>query len=116
MDITASWMSENLTQREQKFVQYYLTETTAAEAARKAGYLGKYPHTQAWRVLQRDRVKVAIKIEQQRLACELDLTADKVVKMMLNSYQASSDKGDAMGMLKAAKEIGMICGFYRLID
>ncbi len=113
MDITASWMSENLTQREQKFVQYYLTETTAAEAARKAGYLGKYPHTQAWRVLQRDHIKIAIKIEQRRLANEFDLSADKVVKMLLNSYQAANNKGDAMGMLKAAKEIGKICGYYR---
>ena len=104
--------SQQLTPREQRFIKHYLLEPTAAEAARKAGYRGKYPHTQAWRVLQRDRVKIAIQIEQQRLVGEFDLTPGKVVGMLLQSYRVSDGEGDAMGMLKAAKEIGKICGYY----
>jgi hypothetical protein len=32
--------------------------------------------------------------------------------MMMKAYNKASEKSNAMGMLRAAKEIGMFCGLY----
>ncbi len=104
-------IERRLSHREKQFIHHYLITKTAKEAAEKAGYTCN-PGSQASRLLRRDKVKKAICLARSDLAERNGVTQDKVLRMMVSSYERGAEEGDVMGMLKSAKEIGKICGFY----
>jgi phage terminase small subunit len=97
--------------RVQRFVALYLICDTAKEAALKAGFSSN-PGSQASRLLRREQVSLAIEQARRELADRHKIDQDKIIKMLLDAYNKASEKGDAMAMLGAAKEIGVFCGLY----
>jgi phage terminase small subunit len=104
-------LTEALNAREQKFVVQYLVAPTGTQAALVAGYTSN-PSSQASRILRRGRIRNAIERARMNLAERNGIDQDKIVEMLYQSYVAAKYKGNAMNMLKAAREIGLLCGLY----
>ncbi len=100
-----------LSQREMLFVQHRLATKTATEAARLAGYESN-PGSQASRLMRRTRVRDAVRQARDALAERTSIDHNRIVELLLQSYYEASDKGDSRNMLKAAVEIGNLCGLY----
>ena len=100
-----------LSQRERLFVEHYIVCSTGSEAAMLAGYTSN-PASQASRLLRRHRVTVALDQARKQLAERNNTDGDRIIAMLYKSYETSEKKGDSVGMLKAAREIGLLCGFY----
>ena len=100
-----------LNQREMLFVQHRLTTKTATEAARLAGYESN-PGSQASRLMRRARVRDAVRQARDALAGRNNIDQNRIVEFLLQSYHEARDKSDSRNMLKAAVEIGQLCGLY----
>ena len=104
-----------LNHRETLFVDHCLTAKTNTEAARLAGYSSN-PGSQASRLLRRERVQVAIGKARQKLAHRNSINQDAMIEMLLLAYNTADNEGNATGMRKAAREIGLLCGLYAQTD
>jgi len=100
-----------LTLKEQKFVTAYLTASSIKETAISAGYLSN-PSSQGCRVLNRKRVQNAIQAEQQRLQETFELSTDTLTRNLLAAYDRARSDSDVMGMIRAVRELGLLCGLY----
>ena len=83
-------MEPKLTERQKRFVDYYIQTGNAAEAARKAGYSAKNPRNVASEILAKPYIQAAI---QTRLA-ELDSERTADTKEILE-YLTAVMRGDA---------------------
>lgn len=61
--LSAEAGSPDLSEREQRFIDYYLSTKNAPQAARQAGY--KEPDSQALRLLNSEKIKAAVAAKQQ---------------------------------------------------
>lgn len=104
-------MPTSLTRKEAKFVTAYLTAPSIKEAAITAGYTSN-PSSQGCRVLNRPRVQNAIQTEQQRLQERHEIDRDNLARKFLRAYQEAHEQSDVMGMIRAVRELGLLCGFY----
>jgi len=103
--------TSSLTLKESRFVTAYLTATSIKEAAISAGYISN-PSSQGCRVLNRKRVQNAIQTEQQGLQERHQIDRDNLARKFLTAYQEAHDRSDVMGMIKAVRELGLLCGLY----
>ena len=103
--------SSRLTQKESKFVAAYLTDPSIKEAAISAGYLSN-PSSQGCRVLNRPRVQNAIQTEQQGLQERHQIDRDNLVRKLLACYRSAHRRSDTLGMIRAVRELGLLCGLY----
>lgn len=71
---------KKLTTKESLFVDYYLVDLNASEAARKAGYSEKTAGTIASQVLARPHVAAAIQKAMQRRSQRTEVTQDRVLQ------------------------------------
>jgi len=103
--------ASSLTLKESRFVSAYLTAPSIKEAAISAGYISN-PSSQGCRVLNRKRVQNAIQTEQQGLQERHQIDRDNLARKFLTAYQEAHDRSDVMGMIKAVRELGLLCGLY----
>jgi len=103
--------TSSLTLKESRFVTAYLTAPSIKEAAISAGYISN-PSSQGCRVLNRKRVQNAIQTEQQSLRERHGIDRDNLARKFLTAYQEAHDRSDAMGMIRAVRELGLLCGLY----
>lgn len=85
-------MSEGLTDKQQLFVQHYLSCLNGAEAARRAGYAASGARQEAYRLLTNADIRALI---DARMA-ELVMPADEVLFRL--SEQASGSMADFMSL------------------
>ena len=68
-----------LTPKQQRFVDEYLVDLNATQAAIRAGYSEKTARTQAAHLLAKDNIQSAISTRQQDRAERTELTQDEVI-------------------------------------
>lgn len=69
-----------LTPKEKEFVRQYILNRNGAEAARKAGYKGKYPDRIAYQLLEKTRVRDAIAQNEKKVSEKFEITQEKIVQ------------------------------------
>lgn len=69
-----------MTPRQQRFVDEYLIDLNATQAARRAGYSAHYASDRGWKLLRTPEVAEAIANAQNARAVRTGVTADRVVK------------------------------------
>jgi phage terminase small subunit len=74
--------SLNITPKQRLFVQEYLIDLNATQAAIRAGYAPDSAHVQGPRLIGNDRVQLAIKEAQQAREKRTGITADRVVEQI----------------------------------
>lgn len=88
-----------LTPKQQRFVQEYLVDLNATQAAVRAGYSPKTSEQQGSRLLGNAKVAAAVAAGRKRLAAKLDLTAEKVladIERIANKAERAKRYGDAL--------------------
>lgn len=69
-----------ITPRQQRFVDEYLVDLNATQAATRAGYSARTANEQGARLLAKASVQEAIAAKQQRLAIKCEISAERVLE------------------------------------
>lgn len=88
-----------MTPKQQRFVQEYLVDLNATQAAKRAGYA--QPQSQGPRLLQNVEICNAVRREQEKLGAAAGITAEKVIRELallgfsnMQDYMRSGPGGD----------------------
>lgn len=100
-----------LTEKQQRFCDYYIENPNATEAARKAGYSERYLNTNANKLLQNTTIKAYIEKRLKQMEDERIANADEVLK-----YLTSIMRGEHTEEVVVVEGIGEGCSEARLID
>ncbi len=73
-------MATSLTRKQQRFVEEYLIDLNATQAAIRAGYSAKTAHAAGSRLLTNVKVKPVIRAAMDERAKRLEISADNVLK------------------------------------
>ena len=73
-------MAKTLNPRQQRFVQEYLIDLNATQAAIRAGYSARTANEQGARLLAKVSVAAAVQAEMDKRAKRTEITADRVLK------------------------------------
>lgn len=74
-------MSSNLTPKQEKFVEEYLVDLNATQAAIRAGYSAKTANEQSSRLLANVKVSGAIRAAMQKRSERTEITQDQVLQL-----------------------------------
>ena len=77
-----------LSTKRQRFVEEYLLDSNATQAAKRAGYSDRSAHVTGWRLLQDDEVKEALAAGRLAIGQRLFLAIEDIVEMAEEDYRA----------------------------
>ena len=72
--------SKGMTPKQERFVQEYLIDLNATQAAIRAGYKEKTANEQGARLLTKVSIKQAVNVALEERAARIEITQDKVIK------------------------------------
>jgi phage terminase small subunit len=101
-----------LTARQARFVDEFLVDGCGTQAALRAGFAASGAHVEACRQLRNAKVAAAIKTRQEAVSERLGVTQQRVVEMLLESFQVAKQKAEPAAMVAAAREVGRLLGYY----
>lgn len=81
---------ERLTAKQQRFVDEYLIDLNATQAAIRAGYSAKYANTNASKLLQITTIKKAMKERMKEKESALIATQDEILKYLTSVMRGES--------------------------
>lgn len=105
-------MSE-LPPKQERFCREYVIDLNGTQAAIRSGYAEKAAHVQASRLLSNDKVQARIEQLQAESAARTNASADDVVKMLLDSYDAATEAGQYGPAIRAAELLGRRHAMFR---
>ena len=101
-----------LNDKQEKFCQHYAVHHNAAEAARLAGYAGKYAHTQGYKFLKGE-TNLSIEINERIKELENELeTSVNVVDEIENQYAFAKKEGHTNSAIKALELLSRVRGAH----
>lgn len=101
-----------MTPRQARFVEEYLVDANATQAAIRAGSAPAGAHVWASRTLRNPKVSAELKKRQEADSERLRVSRENVVSMLLASFQMAKEQGEPAAMVSAARELGRLMGFY----
>jgi phage terminase small subunit len=104
-----------MTPKQQRFVEEYLIDSNATQAAIRAGYSEKTATEQGSRLLTNVKVSEALAAARSRLTMRTEITADWVLARQQELYAAAKADDTAQGFNVAARilhDIGEHIGMY----
>jgi phage terminase small subunit len=117
-----------MTPKQKKFVQEYLIDLNATQAAIRAGYGKAGAHTEGNRMLSHPEIKAAIEEAQRDLAARTKVTQEEVIRDLreirdrcMQHVQVLDRKGnptgdytfDATGAIRAVELLGKHIGMFK---
>lgn len=107
-----------LTPKQQRFVDAYLINPVATQAAIEAGYSEKTAYSIGCENLSKPEIKKAIEKGNQERSKRTEVTKDKVLKEIANNaFKVASDLTDSeMKHSSKAKYLDMLCKCMGLYD
>lgn len=76
-----------LTEKQKRFVDYYVETGNATEAARRAGYSEKYINTNASKLLQNTTIKAAIGARLKELESKRIASAEEILQFLTSTLR-----------------------------
>jgi phage terminase small subunit len=101
---------DDLTPKQQRFVQEYLVDGNATRAATAAGYSAKTAYSQGQRLLKNVEISAALKQGKQKTAQKLEITREKLMQMAIDVYTEAMQCGQLSAANGALKELGVLSG------
>ncbi len=89
---TATVMGKDLNHRQERFVQEFLVDLNATQAAIRAGYKETTAHVQGCRLLSHDKVAAAIAAGKAEIAERAGVSQDWVIKKLTAVHDASMER------------------------
>jgi len=102
-----------LNARQSKFVNEYLVDMNATNAAVRAGYSPKTAKSQASRLLTNVYLKTEIQMRQNDDEKRLKIDREMVLAKLGEAIELARENGDPMSMILAAASIGKMQGYYK---
>lgn len=94
-----------LTPKQQRFVEEYLVDLNATQAAIRAGYSKKGAEVQGCGLLRNPRVQAAVSVGREKQAKRTEINADWLLKRLADEAEADfADLYDSNGGLKPVKD------------
>jgi phage terminase small subunit len=103
----------SLTPRQSLFVNEYLVNMNATNAAVRAGYSRKTAKSQASRLLTIVNVKTEISRKQKESEQKLDIDRETVLEGLASAIDIARKEKDGLTMIRAAAEINKMMGYYK---
>ena len=101
-----------LTPKQQRFVEEYLVDLNATQAAIRAGYSAKTARAQGQRMLTKVDIEEAIQAAQQERSVRVQCTQDSVLEGIIRCTQASENAEDYRTALKGYELQGKHLGMF----
>jgi hypothetical protein len=102
----------NLTTRQEQFVEQYLLLGNASEAARVAGYSAKTARQMAAENLSKPSIVAAIRERQAHYQAELQITKQDVIAGVLSAINMAREQQNPSAMISGCVQLAKLCGFY----
>ena len=103
---------QQLTLRQQRFVDEYSISLNGAAAATAAGFSPRSAKVTASRMLTRANVRLALGARQAEIAADLRVSRDGVLRQLLDAIAIARRNNDPRAMIDGWVEIARLCGFY----
>lgn len=98
--------------KQHRFIEEFLLDRCGTQAAIRAGYSARSAREIAHRLLTKDHIRRAVALRAAHQAAELKITREQVMRSLVVAYEVAKAKQDAGSMVRAAAELGKMCGFY----
>ncbi len=103
----------SLSPKQERFASLYVTERCGVKAAIGAGYApGPGIAVTASRLLRKANVQAAIAAQEARVAAEVSMTRQRVVRELLEAVELARAQANPAGMIAGWREIARMCGLY----
>ncbi len=102
----------NLTPRQRCFVQEYLTDLNATQAAIRAGYSKKAAPSQGSRLMKNVEIKKAIEATQVERSERIGVTQDDVIRGLLREAEYREDGSSHSARVAAWSHLGKHLGMF----
>lgn len=103
----------SLTAKQSRFIEEYLIDLNATQAAIRAGYSKNTATTQGYENLTKPHIRERVEAGLKQRALELNLNAKWVVKELLGIYERSMDANKMHSALRALELIGKHLGMFQ---
>ena len=103
----------NLTPKQQRFVEEYLIDLNATQAAIRAGYSEKTAQEQSSRLLSNVMVQEAVQKAKNKLSERTELTVDMVVQGLLKEAQDYAEGSTQSARVSAWAHLGKHLGMFK---
>lgn len=103
----------NLTPKQQRFVEEYLIDLNATQAAIRAGYSEKTAQEQSSRLLSNVMVQEAVQKAKNKLSERTELTVDMVVQGLLKEAQDYAGGSTQSARVSAWAHLGKHLGMFK---
>ena len=103
----------NLTPKQQRFVEEYLIDLNATQAAIRAGYSEKTAQEQSSRLLSNVMVQEAVQKAKNKLSERTELTVDMVVNGLLKEAQDYAEGSTQSARVSAWAHLGKHLGMFK---
>jgi len=108
----ASQRPEGLTPKQQRFVDEYLIDLNATQAAIRAGYSERTAAEIGWENLSKPHVAHAIALAQAERATRTHIAQDDVIRGLLAETVVSGERGQAGARVRAWEILGKHLGLF----
>ena len=102
-----------LTAKQARFSEEFMVDMNATAAAKRAGYSEKTAYSQGQRLLKKAEVAARIAELQAESAKRLEVTADDVTRMLLESYRDAKAVNQHGPAVRAAELLGKRLGLFK---
>ena len=103
----------NLTPKQQRFVEEYLIDLNATQAAIRAGYSEKTAYSVGHENLKKPEIQKAIQEAQENLSNKTQLTVDMVVQGLLKEAQDYAEGSTQSARVSAWAHLGKHLGMFK---
>ena len=96
----------DLTPKQRRFVDEYMIDLNATQAAIRAGYSERSAASQGERLLRNDEIAAAVAEAQKDRAERTEVTQDRVLAMLEETRDAAHEVGQHSAATRAAELLG----------
>lgn len=102
-----------LTAKQQRFVEEYMVDLNATQAAIRAGYSEKTAHAIGQENLRKPTIAEEVKKRQEKLGEKAEITAEWVLMELVENHKMAREIGEIPASNKALELIGKHKGMFK---
>jgi phage terminase small subunit len=106
------YLGGKLSQKQEKFVDFYAISGNSTDAARQAGYSAKTARVIGQENLLKPAIKQALGDRRAAFRVDLALTKDEVISGFLSAIQMGKEQQNPAAMISGLVQIAKMLGFY----
>ena len=103
---------DGLTPKQQRFVEEYLIDLNATQAAIRAGYSEKTAQEQSSRLLSNVMVSQAVETAQMKVSTDLGITREYVLKSLREIGEEARQAGERTPAIRSFELLGKSLGMF----